>query len=113
MRSILDKTGIIPFLVSGLYDPRDPNRITHSLAQLWIQCILTLAQGWGMRQSNRVLDDPALKASCQTKRGGTVTGPDVQLASQPTMSRLRSLLSTAKNYARLRQAILKLGLEHM
>ena len=66
-----------------------------------------------MLQSNRVMDDPALKASCQTKRGGNVTGPDFQLASQPTMSRLLSLLSTAKNYARLSKAILKLGLEHM
>ncbi len=66
-----------------------------------------------MLQSNRVKDDPALKASCQTQRGGTVTGPDVQLASQPTRSRLLSLLRTAKNYARLRQAILKLGLEPM
>lgn len=113
MRSILDKTGIISFLVSGLYDPRDQSRIVHSLAQLLIQCILMLAQGWGMLQSYRVEDDPAMKASCQTKRGCDVTGPDVQLASQPTMSRLLSLLSTAKNYARLSKAILKLGLEHM
>ena len=59
------------------------------------------------------MDDPALKASCQTKRGCTVTGPDVQRASQPTMSRRLSLLSTAKNYARLSKAILKLGLEPM
>jgi len=60
---ILDATGIISFLVSGLYDPRDQNRITHSLAQLLIQCILMLAQVWGVLQSNRVMDDPALKAS--------------------------------------------------
>ncbi|MCY4000333.1 MAG: hypothetical protein OXF84_05945 [Bacteroidetes bacterium] len=60
---ILDTTGIISFLVSGLYDPRDQNRITHSLAQLLIQCILMLAQVWGILQSNRVMDDPALKAS--------------------------------------------------
>ena len=46
MRSIIDKTGIVPFLVSGLYDPRDQNRITHSLAQLLIQCILMLAPGY-------------------------------------------------------------------
>ena len=113
MRSILDRTGIIAFLVSGLDDPRTQNRIKYTLAQLLTQCILMLAQGWGMLQSNRAKDDPAFKASCQTKRGGTVTDPDVQLASQPTMSRLLALLSTAKNYARLSKAILKLGLEHM
>jgi len=113
MRSIMDRTGILAFLVSGLHDPRDQNRITHSLAQLLTQCILMLIQGWGMLQSNRVMGDPSLTASCQTKRGSDVIGPGFQLASQPTMSRLLSLLSTAKNYARLSAAILKLGLEHM
>ncbi|MCY4001223.1 MAG: hypothetical protein OXF84_10520, partial [Bacteroidetes bacterium] len=32
-------------------------------------------------QSNRVKDDPAFKASCQTNRGGAVTDPDVQPTS--------------------------------
>ena len=113
MRSILDRTGIIAFLVSGLDDPRTQNRIKYTLAQLLTQCILMLAQGWGMLHSKRVMGDPALTASCQTKRGSDVTGPEFQLASQPKMSRLLSLLSTTKNYARLSAAILKLGLEHM
>jgi len=32
MRSIIDKTGIMDFLISGLHDRRDQNRITHSFA---------------------------------------------------------------------------------
>jgi len=32
IRSILDKTKILDFLVTGLEDPRDQNRIKHTLA---------------------------------------------------------------------------------
>jgi len=38
---------------------------------------------------------------------------DENLASQPTLSRLLSLLSTAKNHAHLCTAVLKLALDHL
>lgn len=113
MRSILEKTKLLDVLVSGLSDPRDPNRITHPLAQLLLQCILMLAQGWGMMSTAAVLDDPVLRASSRTRRGTGVIGPESPVASQSTMSRLLSLLSTAQNLAHLSSSVLKLGLGHI
>ena len=113
MRSVLDKTKLLDFLLTGLSDPRDPNRITRPLAELLLQCILMLAQGWGMMSSTQVSADPALTASSRTRRGAGVIGPKSTCASQSTMSRLLSLLSTAKNLAHLNSAVLKLGIEHI
>jgi len=62
IRSILDKTKILDFLVTGLEDPRDQNRIKHPLSELLVQNILTTAQGWNEMQSS-LANDPALTAS--------------------------------------------------
>jgi len=50
---------------------------------------------------SNLANDPALTAFSRMKRGNGVVGSDPQLASQPTMSRLLSILSTLKNRARL------------
>ncbi len=59
IRSILERTGIINFLVSGLED----SRITHKLAQLLIQCIVMLTLGWGLLDVSKVNGDPGPQAS--------------------------------------------------
>ncbi|MCY4205463.1 MAG: hypothetical protein OXE92_07050 [Bacteroidetes bacterium] len=46
IRSVLDKTKILDFLVTDLEDPQDQTRIKYTLAQLLLQYILMLAQGW-------------------------------------------------------------------
>jgi len=43
IRSIIDKTEIMDFLISGLHDRRDQNRIMPTLARLLLQCILMLS----------------------------------------------------------------------
>ena len=87
MCSIIDKTGIIPFLVSGLYDPWDQNRITHSLSQLLIQCILMLAPGYvpiqprqGRSSSEGILPDQTRRYGHRPRRSTGIATDDVETA---------------------------------
>ncbi len=70
-----------------------------------------LTLGWGLLDVRKVNGDPVPRTSSQSRRGDGVI--HAQFASQPTMSRLLSILSTAKNYTRLSAAVLKLGLDHI
>ncbi len=44
MRGLMDTTGILPYLVEHLHDPRDPYRTTHSMKDLLLQRLLPTMQ---------------------------------------------------------------------
>ena len=45
MRGLIEATGILPYLVDNLHDPRDPYRTTHSMEDL---LLLPTMQGWDL-----------------------------------------------------------------
>jgi len=111
MRSVIARTGLIEFLTERLYDPRKQYRIQYSLAQLLLQWLLQLIQGWGALWTAQLRTDAAFGTSTSIKRGAVEAGRT--LASQPTLSRLLSLLSKADNPSHLEAAVQKLAIEHM
>ena len=112
MRELIDTTGILPYLVEHLHDPRDPYRTTHSTEDLLLQLFLPTIQGWES-PSKDLGNDPAFRVALSTERGESVVLPDNQPASQPTMSRFWSILGAPDNVEVMQKGLLKLGMEHM
>jgi len=123
LREAIDRLGIVRWLAPRLYDPRDPALITHPLAELLHTALLLYAQGWRDEDDADALrDDPAMRLAVSTRRGVAplemrprIEGQALDrnplhpdgLASQPTMSRLLSLMGGAGNCAVARMAILE------
>lgn len=95
-----------------MYDPRDPDRIKYPLAQLLMQWLLHLIQGWGGLWAEQVRMDPSLSAASNPRRGDGVVDSG-GLASQSTLSRLSCLLGRKENLAVLRATVLRLATEHL
>ncbi len=67
MRGLIDTTGILPYLVEHLYDPRDRYRTTDSMKDLLLQRLVPTIQGWEL--SSKDLDnDPAFRVALSIKR---------------------------------------------
>ena len=111
MRGLIDATGILPYLVDHLHDPRDPYRTTHSIEDLLLQLFVPTIQGWELT-SKDLGNDPALRAALSTERGEAVVDPANQPASQPTMSRFWSILGAPDNFEVMQKGLLKLSMEH-
>jgi hypothetical protein len=110
IREMLDHMGLVEFLSERIEDPRNPDLITHPLSELIRSGLILLAQGWrDQDDADALRDDPALRLSVSDRRGvaplemrareeGVMLdkNPEVPdgLASQPTMSRLQSLMSS-------------------
>jgi hypothetical protein len=109
-REIMERTGIIDWLAQRLHDPRNPDLITYPLAELLRTHLLLLGQGWrDQDDADRLRQDPGLRVANSAFRGIAPLDEDHVLASQPTLSRLVSLLSTDSNRTLLRQAIAELA----
>ena len=65
MRSVIARTGLIEFLTERLYDPRNQDRIQYSLAQLLLQWLLQLIQGWSALWTEQLRTDAAFGMSPQ------------------------------------------------
>jgi hypothetical protein len=123
VREVLDRLGVVEFLDERIEDPRDPDLITHPMAELLRTALILLAQGWrDADDADFMRDDPVLRLSVSERRGveplemraraeGEVLGknPEVPdgLASQPTLSRLVKLLGKAEHRAVLREGLLQ------
>ena len=95
-------------------DVRDPARITRPLKELLRQFLLQHVQGWGRQlDADRLRKDPALRVAASSKRGLQALAGDTSLASQPSMSRLVSMLAGKKNFAQLRRFAETFALEHL
>ena len=123
LREVLERLGLVDWLVKRLVDHRDPDLITHPLSELVTTSLLLLGQGWrDQDDADTLRHDPVLRLAVSERRGiapletrpreeGTPLSknPSVPdgLASQPTLSRLVRMLSTPENRAVLRGALLE------
>lgn len=123
LREVMERLGVVPWMVERLRDPRDPRLITHPLAELLRTAVLLIAQGWRDRDDADALrDDAALRLAVSTRRGisplsnaereegaAPSKNPPVPegLASQPTLSRLVRELASAENRTVVREALLE------
>lgn len=123
IREMLDRLGLVEYLSERIEDPRDPDRITHPMSELLRSSLILLAQGWRDQDDGDALrDDPAFRLSVSERRGVAPLemrersegvdldkNPEVPdgLASQPTLSRLQSLLSLESHRGVLREALLE------
>ena len=77
------RLGLADKLAAVMSDPRDPARITHSLADILRARILAIACGWEDADDlDHLRKDPAFKLAC-----GRLPDSGDDLCSQPTMSR--------------------------
>lgn len=105
LREVLEKLGLIDWLAGVLADPRDANRVEHSLSALLRTRLLAMAMGWSNQDDvERLSGDPALRLAISDARGeGALDGTKV--ASQASMSRLLAILANPENLARLNEAL--------
>ncbi len=109
-RELMERSGIIDWLVERLHDPRRPELITYPLAELLRTHLLLLGQGWrDQDDADRLRQDPGLRVSSSGRRGAVPLDEDHVLASQPTLSRLVRVLSTDDNRSVLRRAVAELA----
>jgi len=105
-REVMDRLGMMDWLVERLTDSRDPDRVTYSLAELVRTHLLLMGQGWrDQDDADRLREDPALRVAQSSSRGQTPLDDGHVLASQPTLSRLVDNLSRDDNRGVLREAI--------
>lgn len=123
LREVIERLGVVPWMVERLHDPRDPRLVTHPLAELLHTAVLLIAQGWRDRDDADALrDDAALRLAVSTRRGiSPLLNPEREegaapsknppvpegLASQPTLSRLVRVLADEKNLPVVREALLE------
>ena len=110
LREIMQRTRIIEWLVDRLFDPRDADKVTYPLADLLRTVLLLLGQGWrDQDDADALRHDAGLRLAASGARGTTALSGETHLASQPTLSRLIAVLSTAENRAVLHEAIIELA----
>jgi Transposase DDE domain group 1 len=123
LREVIERLGISGWLTERLKDSRDPELITHPLAELLNTSLLLLGQGWRDQDDADTLRDDAVFRLAVSERRGVCPletrareegrelskNPPVPdgLASQPTLSRLVRMLSTQENREVLRGALLE------
>ncbi len=116
LREVLERLGLTDWLVERLEDPRDPDVVTHPLAELLHTARLLLGQGWRDHDDADTLrDDAARRLAVSLRRGiGPLQAPGMArrpagLASQPTLSRLARALSAEENRTVLREGLLEVA----
>ena len=87
LKGIDDQLGLTARVAACLSDPRDPSRVTHTLADLMAQRVFGLACGYAdANDADRLADDPIQKLLLDRHPiDGTA------LASQPTLSRFEHM----------------------
>jgi len=69
-REIMERSGLVRWLVQRLHDPRKPELITHPLSELVMTTLLLLVQGWRDRDdADPLRDDPLLRLATSERRG--------------------------------------------
>ena len=116
LRELLERLGFPALVRRHLQDLRDRVRITHDFLELMLTQVLLLAQGWtDQRDADLLRQDAALRLAVSLRGGttpvrGGVRGAASGLASQPTFSRLLSMLAEPANRGGL-SALLLAGAE--
>jgi hypothetical protein len=120
LREVSDSLGLRE-VVGTLLDHRASTHITHPLYELVLSRVLLLAQGWQDQDDADVLrDDPAFRMAVSERGGDRALRPAREgcrepdgLASQPTQSRLTSMLGSEHNRRGLRWGLLRVARERM
>jgi hypothetical protein len=87
LRQVDQRIGLSAQVADALHDPRDPDRITHSLRDLIAQRLYALACGYeDLNDHARLRDDPLLQIA---------VGTTSALGSAPTLSRLETRVTRA------------------
>ncbi|WP_204305895.1 transposase, partial [Stenotrophomonas maltophilia] len=74
-------------LAAAIRDPRDPERVTHAMADILRARIFAIACGYeDANDLDRLRTDPAFKLAC-----GRLPDSGMDLCSQPTCSRVENL----------------------
>ncbi len=86
LRELESRLGIAERLAACLNDPRDPNKITHTLDEIIRFRLLMIAAGYeDGNDADTLRTDPMFKLAMERLPGGT------DLCSQPTISRVENL----------------------
>lgn len=111
LREAAERLGF-PGAFARVLDHRVQHLVTHPLVELVMTRVLLMAQGWQDQDDAELLrNDPALRLAVSTRRGTapldtpeTPLTPD-GLASQPTLSRMQSMLGSQYNRRQLASAL--------
>ena len=110
LREVLERSGIIPWMVARLADPRAQDQVTYRLEELLRTVLVLFGQGWRDQDDADALRfDPAVRLAIAEARGTAALCDDYRLPSQPTMSRLLETLSQPANRRVLRDAVAELA----
>ena len=110
LREVLERSGIMEWMMPQLRDPRRQEDVVHDLASLIRTSVLLAAQGWRDHDDADALrDDPAFRLAISSSAGQTPLLKERGLPSQPTLSRFTSIMSASANLKALREAVLELG----
>ena len=115
LRELLERLGIVPWLVEHLRDNRASELVTHPLSELLRTSLLLLAQGWrDQDDADTLRHDPMLRLSVSDRRGTSPLEPSPPgtpngLPSQPTLSRLVDMLASEHNRGVLRRALTEMA----
>lgn len=108
VRDVLERAGTFDHLDANLDDPRDPQRVTHTLADQMRAVLGLLAQGWNdLGDVDGQRGDPLLRVAASGDRGLAPLGAAV--ASQPTLSRLMGTLASESNREVLHEGVMRLA----
>jgi len=91
IRKLDRRVGLLDAVAQALADPRDPQRVTHTLADLLRQRVFGLVQGYEDLNDHAALRiDPLMQSACER---------DTALASAPTLCRLENRATRADAWA--------------
>ncbi len=104
LREADHQLGLTEYLASQLFDPRREDRIRYTLTELLRERLYAMALGYSVQDdADRLAHDPAFQLAVWDRRGDDVI--DERLASQPTQSRLVSILAQEENREKLRDGL--------
>lgn len=111
LREADERLGLITHLAASITDSRKGN-IEHTVTELLRTSLILPALGWKDQDDADFLrNDSALKLAVSDRKGITILGDSESqgkgLASQPTLSRFHSMLSSESNRSALRRALLE------
>jgi hypothetical protein len=110
VREVIERSGIIGWMIERLHDHRQPHLVTYPLADLLRTMLILFAQGWRDQDDADALRfDPALRLAVSGTRGTAPLAEGAHLASQPTLSRLLDTLTLEANRPVLRDALAELA----
>ncbi len=117
LREIDERLGFTENLAAQLFDPRNPDLITHPLEELLRSRLYAMGAGWRDQDDlDHLRDDGAMRVAVSNRRGDSPLRPvpeDVNvpdgLASQPTQSRLVEALTFEDNLGVLHRELLGQG----